>query len=429
MQFVAVLVTLVLFHVLYQMKKRGISFGGRVITGTIVGLILGFIFKDNTEYVSVFGSIYVNLLYAMVIPLLLTTIIRTMLNTGSLTKLRSVGLKSIGILSLHNVMGSIVGLILAVAFKIGQGVHFDVPVDSEVKEVPTVSETITNFFPSNIVSNAAEGQVVPIIIFSVLVGVATLKLIESGKEETVRPFAEFINSFAEVIFKLTSMITSLTPYAVLALMTNAVSRVDSTAIAPFILILVLNYVASVIHTFLGTGILVSSFAKVNPIAYFKKVWPVTMIGFTTQSSMGAIPANVENLREKQGVAEEIASFTAPLGATMGMPGCAGFWPVMNAIFVANMMGLGWGAGDYVKLVLIALLVSLGTVGVPGTATITTTALFAAMGLPLEMVVLLAPISTLADMGRTATNVTAANSSALIVAASEDKLNREVFNRA
>ena len=429
MQFVAVLVTLVLFYILYQMKKRGISFGGRVITGTIVGLILGFIFKDNTEYVSVFGSIYVNLLYAMVIPLLLTTIIRTMLNTGSLTKLRSVGLKSIGILSLHNVMGSIVGLILAVAFKIGQGVHFDVPVDSEVKEVPTVSETITNFFPSNIVSNAAEGQVVPIIIFSVLVGVATLKLIESGKEETVRPFAEFINSFAEVIFKLTSMITSLTPYAVLALMTNAVGRVDSTAIAPFILILVLNYVASVIHTFLGTGILVSSFAKVNPIAYFKKVWPVTMIGFTTQSSMGAIPANVENLTEKQGVAEEIASFTAPLGATMGMPGCAGFWPVMNAIFVANMMGLGWGAGDYVKLVLIALLVSLGTVGVPGTATITTTALFAAMGLPLEMVVLLAPISTLADMGRTATNVTAANSSALIVAASEDKLNREVFNRA
>ena len=428
MQFVAVLVTLVLFYVLHLMKKRGVSFGGRVITGTIAGLILGFIFRGNTEYVSVFGSIYVNLLYAMVIPLLLTTIVRTMLNTGSLTKLRSVGLKSVGILSLHNVMGSIIGLILAIIFSIGQGVNFDVPVDTEVREVPTVAETITNFFPSNIISNAAEGQIVPIIIFSVLLGIAALKLIESGREEVVRPFAEFTNSLAEVIFKLTSMITSLTPYAVLALMTNAVGRVDSTAIAPFILILVLNYVASAIHTFLGTGILVSAFAKVNPFAYFKKVWPVTMIGFTTQSSMGAIPANVENLTEEQGVAEEIASFTAPLGATMGMPGCAGFWPVMNAIFVANMMGLGWGPVDFVKLILIALLVSLGTVGVPGTATITTTALFAAMGLPLEMVVLLAPISTLADMGRTATNVTAANSSALIVAASENKLNREIFNR-
>ena len=411
------------------MKKRGLSFGIRVIVGAVAGLILGYIFRGNTEYISIFGSIYVNLLFAMVIPLLLTTIVRTMLNTGSLSTLRSVGLKSVGILSLHNVMGSLVGLILALAFSIGQGANIDVPVDTEIKEVPTVSETITNFFPSNIVSNAAEGQIVPIIIFSVLIGVAALKLIEAGKKEVVNPFAEFINSFAEVIFKLTSMITGLTPYAVLALMANAVGRVDSSAIAPFVLILLLNYLASVIHTFLGTGILVSGFAKVNPITYFKKVWPVTMIGFTTQSSMGAIPANIENLTEDQGVSEEIASFTAPLGATMGMPGCAGFWPVINAIFVANVIGLAWGPLDYARLVLIALLVSLGTVGVPGTATITTTALFAAMGLPLEMVVLLAPISTLADMGRTATNVTAANSSALIVAASENKLNREVFNKA
>jgi sodium:dicarboxylate symporter len=428
MQFAGLLVSLVLLFALYKMKKRGLSFGIRVIVGAVTGLILGYIFKGNTEYISILGSIYVRLLYSMVIPLLLTTIVRTMLNTGSLSTLRSVGFKSVGILSLHNIMGSIVGLILALAFSIGEATNIDIPVDTEIKEVPTVSETITNFFPSNIVSNAAEDQIVPIIIFSVLVGIAALKLIEAGKNEMVHPFAEFINSFAEIIFKLTSMITSLTPYAVLALMADAVGRIDSSAAAPFILILVLNYLASAIHTFLGTGILVSSFAKINPIKYFKKVWPITVIGFTTQSSMGAIPANIENLTKKQGVSEEVASFTAPLGATMGMPGCAGFWPVMNAIFAANMMGLSWSAGDYVKLVLIALLISLGTVGVPGTATITTTALFAAMGLPLEMVVLLAPISTLADMGRTATNVTAANSAALIVAASENKLNREVFNK-
>lgn len=428
MQFAGLLVSLVLLFALYKMKKRGLSFGIRVIVGAVTGLILGYIFKGNTEYISILGSIYVRLLYSMVIPLLLTTIVRTMLNTGSLSTLRSVGFKSVGILSLHNIMGSIVGLILALVFSIGEATNIDIPIDTEIKEVPTVSETITNFFPSNIVSNAAEGQIVPIIIFSVLVGIAALKLIEAGKNEMVHPFAEFINSFAEIIFKLTSMITSLTPYAVLALMADAVGRIDSSAAAPFILILVLNYLASAIHTFLGTGILVSSFAKINPIKYFKKVWPITVIGFTTQSSMGAIPANIENLTKKQGVSEEVASFTAPLGATMGMPGCAGFWPVMNAIFAANMMGLSWSAGDYVKLVLIALLISLGTVGVPGTATITTTALFAAMGLPLEMVVLLAPISTLADMGRTATNVTAANSAALIVAASENKLNREVFNK-
>ena len=350
-----------------------------------------------------------------------------MLNTGSISKLRSVGLKSVGILSLHNVLASITGLILALTFKAGQGVNIEIPMDSEIREVPSIAETITNFFPSNIISNIADGQVIPIIIFALLLGISALTLIENGKAEVVRPFAEFVNSFAEIIFNLTNRITDLTPYAVLALMANAVGRVDSEAIAPFLLVLALNYLGAAIHIFIASGLLVTLFAKVNPFTYFKKVWPVAVIGFTTQSSMGTIPANVKNLKEEQGVAEEIASFTAPLGATVGMPACTGIWPVMNAIFVSNIIGNTMGVDDYLKLIFVALLVSLGTVGVPGTSTITTTAIFSAMGLPLEMVVLLAPISSLADMGRTATNVTAANSSALIVAASENKLNREVFN--
>ncbi len=293
--------------------------------------------------------------------------------------------------------------------------------------MPTVAETITNFFPSNIIANAADGMVVPIIIFSIFIGVAALKLIDNDEEGKVVAFKDFIDSFAEIIYKLTSMITSFTPFAVLSLMANAVSEIDVEAVKPLLLILVLNYVASAFHSFITTGALVSIFAKVNPIKYFKNAWPVQVVGFTTQSSMGSLPVNIDNLENTQGVSEEISSFVAPAGATMGMPGCAGFWPVMNAVLTINIMGLDFAGFDYVKLVLIALLVSLGTVGVPGTATIATTAVFAAMGLPLEMVVLLAPISSLADMGRTSTNVVAANSSAVIVAASEGKLNREVFN--
>ena len=176
-----------------------------------------------------------------------------------------------------------------------------------------------------------------------------------------------------------------------------------------------------------TGALLSIFAKVNPFKFFKKNFSVQAIAFTTQSSVGTIPANVDNLEKNLGVSEKIASFVAPAGATMGMPGCAGFWPVMTAILTSNVLDLGYGMGDYINLILAALLVSLGTVGVPGTATIATTAVFAAMGLPIEMVVILAPISSLADMGRTATNVTAASSAAVIVGASEGELDREVYN--
>lgn len=428
MQFVALLIALILFVVLHQMKKRGISFGIRVIGAAVAGLIIGYIFAGSTEYVAIFGSVYIRLLYTMVIPLLLTTIIRTMVNTGSLSQLRSIGLKSVGILSLHNILASTLGVILAVAFGIGKGANMAAPSDTEIREVPTVAETITNFFPRNIVKDAADSNIVPIIVFAILVGIAILTLIENGKENETKPFTDFINSAAEVMYKLTSMITGLTPYAVLSLMAAAIGNIDANAVKPLILILVLNYVASLIHSFITTGALVSAFAKVNPVKYFKKAWPVQVIAFTTQSSMGSLPANIENLTSEQGVSEDIASFVAPLGATMGMPGCAGFWPVMNAILTVNMLGMTYTGFDYVRLILVALLVSLGTVGVPGTATISTTALFAAMGLPLEMVVLLAPISSLADMGRTATNVTAANSSALIVAASENKLNRDIFNR-
>lgn len=427
MKFVSLLITIALYYVLKKMADKKVSFGKRVIFAAIIGLVLGYFFAGSTEYVAVFGSIYIRLLQTMVIPLLFATIIRTMLNTGSLGKLKSIGLKTVGILSLHNVLGSTIGLILAVSFGIGKGANIPLPKASDVKEVPTVAETITNFFPSNIVANAADGMVVPVIIFSIFVGVAALKLIDNGEEGKVVAFKDFIDSFAEIIYKLTSMITSFTPFAVLSLMANAVSEIDVEAVKPLLLILVLNYVASAFHSFITTGALVSIFAKVNPVKFFKNAWPVQVVGFTTQSSMGSLPVNIDNLENTQGVSEEISSFVAPAGATMGMPGCAGFWPVMNAVLTINIMGLDFAGFDYVKLVLIALLVSLGTVGVPGTATIATTAVFAAMGLPLEMVVLLAPISSLADMGRTSTNVVAANSSAVIVAASEGKLNREVFN--
>lgn len=186
--------------------------------------------------------------------------------------------------------------------------------------------------------------------------------------------------------------------------------------------------ASVFHSYITTGALLAILAKLNPFKFFKKNWPVQAIGFTTQSSVGSIAANIENLTENMGVSQKIASFVAPMGATMGMPGCAGFWPVMSALLTANVLGINYKVSDYIMLIFVALLVSLGTVGVPGTATITTTAVFAAMGLPVEMVVILSPISSLADMGRTATNVTAAASSALIVAANEKEIDKDIYNK-
>ncbi|MDO4595033.1 MAG: cation:dicarboxylase symporter family transporter [Tissierellia bacterium] len=133
------------------------------------------------------------------------------------------------------------------------------------------------------------------------------------------------------------------------------------------------------------------------------------------------------MSENMGVSDNIRSFVPAIGSVAGMPGCAAIWPCLLALFTANSMGLNYGFSDYLILIAVALLVSLGTVGVPGTATITATAVFATIGLPIEMIILMQPISAIADMMRTTTNVTSAGSTALIVASLENEIDREKFN--
>ena len=133
MKFVALAVTLVLFALLMFMAKKKMNFGTRTIVAAILGIIVGFIFKGNTEYVKVFGSIYANLLFAIVIPLLFTSIVSTVVSLESIEKMKKIGTKTIGILSLHNVLGSLIGLILGVAFKIGQGSSLTVAAGAKAK--------------------------------------------------------------------------------------------------------------------------------------------------------------------------------------------------------------------------------------------------------------------------------------------------------
>ena len=152
-----------------------------------------------------------------------------------------------------------------------------------------------------------------------------------------------------------------------------------------------------------------------------------MTAFTTQSSVGTIPVTVSSLTKNLGVDEDVASFTAGLGANLGMPGCAGMWPTLVALFALNATGTAFTPGQYVLLVLLTLVVSIGTVGVPGTATITATALLAALGLPVETIALVAPISSIVDMGRTATNVVGAAEASLLVARTEGLVDEEVYN--
>lgn len=172
--------------------------------------------------------------------------------------------------------------------------------------------------------------------------------------------------------------------------------------------------------------MISLIARVNPFKFQKKFFPAWLIAFTTQSSLGTLPANIK-AQEDMGVPTEIASFAGSIGTTFGMPGCAAIWPVLLAIFTINALNIPFTTTQYIIMVGSALIASLGTVGVPGTGTIQATALFTAMGLPLEMILVLSPIAGVADMGRTSTNVHAAGSTGFMVAALQKELDLDKFN--
>ena len=249
------------------------------------------------------------------------------------------------------------------------------------------------------------------------------------RHEAVAPLTALIGAAREVVFKVVGFVITLTPYAVLALTVSAASKtsLDADTLRPLLALTVIGYLACFADAYLVNAVVLRVWADVSPTAFFRKIFPAQLTAFTTQSSAGTLPVTTGLLTRRVGVPADVAGFTAPLGTTIGMPGCAGIWPILLAVYAINGLGLSYGLADYAVLALLALVVSLGTAGVPGTATVTATTVFAAAGLPLEVIILTLPISALVDMARTMTNVTAAAVAATVVARGERRLDDAVFD--
>lgn len=423
----ALALTAVFFALLYYLhKKKHVDFGVRTILAVGLGLIVGLVLKGHHTYVAAVGTIYAHVVSAVVIPLLIFSIISSITNLGNSVRLKNIGLKTVFFLVLNTFFASLITLIAGVVTNIGHGVKYELATDYTAKEVPTFVDTVISLFPQNLASHWANGEVVPIVVFCILVAISYNK-IAAKKPEEVAPFKKFIDAGDVVMGRVVSYVISFTPYAVLSLIARAVSRSSPADLVPLLSVLVLAYVLCAIQAFVVEGALIKTVGKLDPVQFFKGVWPAGTVAFTSQSSVGTIPVTVNQLTRKLGVNEDIAAFGASLGTNLGMPGCAGVWPTLLAVFTIHLLGIDYTPVQYAFLVVLAVVVSIGTVGVPGTATITATALFAAAGLPVEAIILLSPISSIADMARTATNVVGAAAATTLVAATEGQLDKAVYN--
>ncbi|HCA74802.1 MAG TPA: dicarboxylate/amino acid:cation symporter [Bifidobacterium sp.] len=405
-------------------KKAG--FTPRVLLATVLGIVFGIVFKGHVDFVNAVGTVWSNVISAIVVPLLFFSIIASITNLGESVRLKSIGVKTVFFLLLNTATAALLTLAIAQSIHLGRGFAYKLPTNYEKHEVPAVLDTIVALFPHNLADSWVNNQVVPIVLFAILVAVAYNSANVTAKaHEAIAPFKTFIDAGNVVLSKATQIIVGLTPYAVLALIAAAVSNSDIATLLPLVTVLIVAYIVMALQFFVVQPLLLAGVTRLNPIYFFKAFWPAGVVAFTSESSIGTIPVTVRQLRSA-GVPGEVSSFVAGIGANLGMPGCAGVWPVLLAVFAVNAQGLNYSAGQYLFLVVLAVLVSIGTVGVPGTATITATSLFTAVGLPVPFIAITQPISQIVDMGRTALNVSGAANTAVIVAKTEKLLDDDLY---
>jgi len=421
-------VSILVIAFLYGLARKRVSFGKRVLTALGLGLAVGIglnTFDIDATSIKTIGSIYVNLIKMLVMPLVTVLVITSITSISSLGHLRKIGVKTISLFLATTGVAALIGLIVALAFNPGAGIQQALPEGFAARDIPTFSQVILDLVPANPINEMATGKVVPVLIFSIFLAIAIVH-ISAKSPEKVQPVKAFFDSFAQVMHQVTKYVIRLTPYGVFALIGNMAASYGLDTLMPLIKVIAATYVALLIHFVLTFGGLVSFVAKVNPIKFVRKAYPTIAVAFTTRSSYATLPVNLQVITKRLRVSDRIASFVAPLGATMNMNGCGGVWPAVVAVFAAGVFNVQLTVSDYILIVLVSMISSIGVAGVPGPASISTTVVLTALGLPLEAIGLVLAVDAIVDMGRTAVNATGTTVSALIVANSEGEFDRAAY---
>ena len=415
----AIILSIAALYIIYLVKSKTGKFSYSTLTALTIGLILGAIFKENIKFLEVVGKGYISLIKMIVVPLVMVSIITSIIRLKNLDTLKSIGIKTLGILLGTTGVAAIIGIIIGKIFKLGQGLSFVGAEGFKAREIPSFSKVLLDFLPSNPVASVVNNQIIPIVIFSLFIAIALV--IEDNKNpEKVKPFKDFILSTYELVLSITRIVLKFIPYGVFALITTAAATNGMDTIKSLINVILAVYIACILQIVLVHTPLIAFVARKNPLKFFKDIFPAQVIAFTSQSSYGTLPVTIKSLVENAKVSENIASFVAPLGSTIGMNACGGLYPAIVAIFVANVFNVDMTMYHYFLIVLTTVISSIGIAGVPGAATMSTTVVLSTLGLPIEGMAMVMAVDAIIDMMRTATNVTGSAVAALVVDETEKR---------
>lgn len=417
-------------------RKTKLSFSLQVFAAMTGGILLGlFIYSTSStesaqsirKWLSLVGYGYVDLLRMLIIPLVPTSIIAGLLKLSNTSELKSLGGRTLSLFFVTAVIASVTGLLIASLLGAGTGVVTEGLKEREAQTVLDLFTQFRKFIPKNPVQSAAETQLIPVVVFSLFTGVAAV--IESERNPNlVEPFKKFIDSLLIVVTRISKIVISLTPYGVLGLTSYWFSHSGLSALKGLSLFFAAIVIACLFQVFVVYGSLITVFVKVNPLRVFKAASPAIFLAFTSRSSMGTLTLTVRTMIERLKVHPRVANFVAPVGAVMNMDACGGIFPAVVSVFAANAFGIELTTLQYILIIVVSVIASVGSAAVPMGATSFTILTLTTVGLPVEAVGLVAGIDFIVDMFRTATNVTGDLTAAVVVGNSLGEFDKEAFHK-
>ena len=419
-----------------KIKKKKLSLTSKIFIGLIAGLICGVFFNlfvpasyvrdtiiiDGICYV--IGNGFIKLMKMLVVPLVFCSLVCGASAIGDTKTLGKVGGKTIAFYLATTAIAVTVAISVAALIKPGIGLNMNM-IETEnvtVAEKTSAVDTLLDIIPDNPFSSLANGNMLQVIVFALIVGILLAKMGE--RAELV---ANFFSQFNDLMMEMTNLVMSFAPIGVFFMLTRTFANLGFDAFIPL-----LKYMGSVV---LGLGvqcfvvymILLFVFTRLNPFKFVKKFFPVMAFAFSTSTSNATIPLNIETLEEKIGVSRKVSSFTIPLGATINMDGTS-IMQGVAVVFAAQAYGINLGISGYLTVIATATLASIGTAGIPSVGLVTLTMVFSAVGLPVEAITLIMGIDRILDMLRTAVNVTGDAVCTTVVAYQNKDLDKEVFAR-
>lgn len=401
-----------------------------LFAGIVFGFILNFMGGENNptiqKYILPFlqflGDFFIKLIKMIVVPLVFFCIIDAALSLGDVKKLRSIGVKTILWFLFSSAIASTIGLVLANIIQPGKGLVLGAVENTvQVKELPGVYETILNLIPSNPFAALTNGDMMPIIVFSLFVGFAIISI---GKQ--AQPLADVISVCSQAMFKIVNMILGIIPFGVFGLMSVSLAKYGLAIFGPVLKFIATDYLASIIMITVVYSIFLIGVAKVSPLKFWKKAFEPWMIAFSTCTSSAALPVSMEVAPKKLGVPKDIASFVLPLGATANMNGTCIYFGII-VLFAAQLYGIDLSIQQQIMLVIQATFLSVGCAATPQIGLVISLTLLTQMGLPLEAYALVAGIYRIIDQIHTSTNSSGDLVTAVCIASLQGELDRNIYN--